>query len=243
MEGFEGTISGLGLREVIQLHSLNRFSGCITVQSQDRVGLVFFRQGSLVHAEYDNEVGESALSNILRWPAGRFSLQTNVTTTSRTIGKSLKELFSDEKQGVVEFCGNEARFDFQPRVSLPGDVIKKINNIAGVVDSALQTKDGVLVGDKEFEAEKLAGQASYLAMVGRRLGSVFQTGELRSGSVQGFHRHLMVYSSKNHYLSILARGEVQIGTVDSQARKILSRSRLKASESEEEEPWKTYCPS
>ncbi len=242
MEGFEGTISGLGLREVIQLHSLNQFSGCITVQGQDRVGLVFFRQGNVIHAEYNNEVGESALSNMLRWPAGRFSLQNNVTTTSRTINKSLRELFSDEKQGIVEICGNEARFDFKRQPS-QSDVIKKINNIAGVVDSALQTKDGVLVGDKEFEAEKLAGQAAYFAMVARRLGTVFQTGELRSGSVQGFHRHLMVYSSKNHYLSILARGEVQIGTVDSQARKILSRSRLKASESGEEEPWKTYCPS
>lgn len=247
MEGFEGTISGLGLREVIQLHGLNRFSGCITVQNQECVGLIFFREGNIIHAEYNDEVGELALSDMLRWSTGRFSLQSNVTTTIRTINKSLKELFADEKLGISEVLGNDVRPKPRRRVAQPEDVIEKINNISGVVDSALQNKDGALVGDKDFEAEKLAGQAAYLAMVGRRLGSVFQAGELRSGLVQGFHRHLMFYSSKSHYLSVLARGEVQIGTVDSETRKILSRSRLKAGEGEgegeEEEAWKTYCPS
>src|SRR5919108_369740 len=91
-DGFEGEISGFGLSDIIQLNAQNRFSGCIEVHYEGRRGLVFMRDGEIVHAEHGGIVGEAAFYEILSWPGGRFSLQENLATTRSTIQKSCQFL-------------------------------------------------------------------------------------------------------------------------------------------------------
>ena len=43
-------IAGLTLAEAIETNAANRFSGCLTVQYGGSIGLIFFRDGELVHA-------------------------------------------------------------------------------------------------------------------------------------------------------------------------------------------------
>lgn len=80
-DGFEGSIAGLALSDVIQLEVQSRFSGCIAVQNGQARGLIFFRDSEIVHAELGGKTGEDAFCDILEWPNGRFSLQPNVSTT------------------------------------------------------------------------------------------------------------------------------------------------------------------
>lgn len=223
-ECFEGSVAGLGLREVIQLNGQTRFSGCVTVQYNGNVGLIFFRDGEIVHSEYNDKTGEKAFFDILEWPAGRFSLQSNVSTTSHTVQKSWKDLLAE-----VPRVGNERRQEMksnpQESSSKPvsaNSIIERLLRIPGVVHAVLQTKDGARVGDDSFETEALAGQAAYLALIGNRLGNVFHAGEIHFAAVQGASRHLLVFSSKSHYLSVLVQGDTLIGAVDAEIRKILA---------------------
>jgi predicted regulator of Ras-like GTPase activity (Roadblock/LC7/MglB family) len=216
----EGTISGHSLHEVIQLHCLNCFSGCITVQNRNLSGLLFFRDGNIVHAEQGKTIGEEALQSILDWHTGHFNIQFNVTTTSHSIHKNIEEIIA--LAGLNNCHPRPNTAVYKPITVTANSIIKRLKRVPGVIHSTLQTKDGVSIVNDGFATEELAGQASYLAMVSNRLSSIFRSGEFLFVSVQGTHKHLLLYSSKSHYLSVSVSGDSQLGIVDSEIRKILS---------------------
>ena len=93
--GFEGGVAGLGLSDLLQLNAQNRFSGCFRIEHERELGMIFFRDGEIVHAERGELVGEDAFREILAWPRGRFSAEPNVVAARRTIQKSCEHLLLD----------------------------------------------------------------------------------------------------------------------------------------------------
>ncbi len=240
---FEGEISCLGLSEIIQLNANNRFSGCIEVHDERRQGLIFLRDGEIVHAEQGGIVGEAAFYDILSWPGGRFSLQENVATTRSTIKKSCHFLILEAHRLM-----DERRRRADPAAPLPAPrpaaataavtvaataakstsaaaLLEKLRGIPGVAYAVLAGKDGARIGEDRYEAEVLAGQALYVAMVGRQLGEKLQAGEIRSAVVQGTTGHLLLFALKNHFVAVLVRSEAQVGVIESEVRKALAAPR------------------
>ncbi len=232
---FEGEVSCLDLWEIIQLNVHNRFSGCIEVHDEERQGLIFLRDGEIVHAEQGGTIGEAAFYDIVSWPGGRFSLQENVATTRSTIKKSCQFLILEAHRLMDE---RRPRADpaAPPPPSRPAAataakstsaaaLLEKVRGIPGVADAVLQGKDGGRIGGDRYEAEVLAGQALYVAMVGRRLGEKLQAGEIRSAVAQGTTGHLLLFALKNHFIAVLVRSEAQVGVIESEVRKTLAAPR------------------
>jgi predicted regulator of Ras-like GTPase activity (Roadblock/LC7/MglB family) len=230
-DGFEGAVAGLTLSDVIQMNAMNRFSGGITVHYRQKTGVIFFRDGEIIHAEQGESSGETAFYEILRWPGGKFNLQPKVTTTSLTIREGWKFL-------LLEACrlADESRNrpldqqQFPERSSSGGSggngmnatVSEKLSHIPGVDLAVLLTKEGTPVGDTGYAAENLAARTIYLAMIGDRLGGIFGVGTVKAATLQGKTEHLLLFESKSHYLSIAVNGESQPGVVEAEVRKALS---------------------
>ena len=228
-DGFEGAIAGLGLSDVIQLNGQNRFSGCVAVHDQTRSGLLFFREGELIHAEQGAKTGEDAFHEIMQWPGGRFSLQPNVATTSHTIRRSTMHLLLEAHRLI-----DERRAGRDPVPAAPGgdsgggrpeSAIDGIRSIRGVAYAVRLAPDGARVGDDGYEAEMLEGQTAYLAMIGKSLGEIFGTGELQSAVVQGRDQHLLFLRTRDGAVSTLMDGSASPGMVEVEVRKVLSPSR------------------
>jgi hypothetical protein len=225
--GFEGEVVGLGLSDVIQLNANNRFSGCIAVGYEQSQGLLFFRDGEIIHAEQDGKVGEEAFCCIVGWPGGRFSVQPNVATTRSSIQKSWQHLLLDAHRMLDE---QRAARKGQPATAAENagrpagamDAIEKLRQLPGVVQVVLLGKEGARVGDDSYQAEVLAGQGLYLAMAGGRLGSAFHLGEVISGVVQGSTHHLLLFASRGRHLCVLAQGQSHAGAVEAEVRKLLA---------------------
>ncbi len=227
-DGFEGAIAGLSLPEVVQLNVHNRFSGCVTVEYEQSRGLVFMRDGEIIHAEQGGKIGEEAFVDILGWPAGRFSLQPNVATTRNSIQKPWQHLLLEAHRVLDERRAGRGTqpppLPMEPpaKQRTAASVLERLRQIPGHVYAVVQGKDGARIGDDSYEAEVLAGQAIYLSMVGKQLGSIFRAGEIHSAMVQGTTRHLLLYATRSQYLSVLVDGERRVGAVDAEIRKILS---------------------
>ncbi|MBI4911323.1 MAG: DUF4388 domain-containing protein [Acidobacteria bacterium] len=230
-EGFEGAIRGLGLSDVIQFNVQNRFTGCLAVQNGDLRGLLFFREGAIVHAEHGNQKGEEAFYDILNWPAGRFGLQPGLSTPHSTIQKSWQHLLLDATRVMDEQRAGRAKLtqevppmpqDSGSKPARPSDIIDRVKGVPGVLFTVLQTKDGTRVGDHSFEGEVLSGMATFLTMLAGQLATVFQAGELLSAVVQGSSQHLLLFASKNHHLCVLASASSQAGAVEAEIRRVLS---------------------
>jgi predicted regulator of Ras-like GTPase activity (Roadblock/LC7/MglB family) len=223
--GFKGAVAGLGLSDVLQLKAQNRFSGCITVEHGQTKGLLFFRDGEIIHAEHGEQIGEQALYEMLAWQDGRFSVQPNVSTTRKSIDKSLRHLLLEGHQILDE--QRATRIDppsaaqEPPAVPPPMRFIDRLRGIPGLAYAVVQGRDGAPVGDDSYQAEVLAGQAGYLSMLGNQLGAIFGVKELRFASVHGASRQLLLFSTKTQYLSVLVRSENEIGAVEAEIRRIL----------------------
>jgi predicted regulator of Ras-like GTPase activity (Roadblock/LC7/MglB family) len=101
-------------------------------------------------------------------------------------------------------------------------VLERLRKIPGVHYAALHGKDGSRVGDDSYEAELLGGQAVFLSMIGNQLGTIFQAGAILSAAVHGASKHLLLFATKSHFLSVLGNGEAQPGPIEAEVRKILS---------------------
>lgn len=222
-QGFAGAVAGLSLPDVIQLNGSNRFSGCITVQYGEKTGLVFFRDGEIVHAEMDGRSGEEAFYGIMEWQSGRFSLQPNVATTSRSIQKSAQHLLIEAHRVIDERrAGRPAAPPEDPaRQGSVRAALQRVRGLPAVDYVVVIGKDGTCVEDTSFEGESLGGRAAFVRLIGDKLGAVFKAGAMHAAAVQGSSRHILVLAAKSHYLGVAIRGEVEIGAVESEVRRVL----------------------
>jgi predicted regulator of Ras-like GTPase activity (Roadblock/LC7/MglB family) len=226
-EGFEGEMTGLGLADLVQLGVQNRFSGCICVESGRGNGLIFLREGEIVHAEQGPRSGERAFREILKWPAGRFSLQRNVSSTRSTIHKGWQHLILEAHQAIDEERAglrSEPPAEPEPAGDRPG-VLERLRQLPGVSGVVLQHVHGSPLGDDSYEAEVLAGRALYLSVVGRQLGTIFGAGELVAAAVEGERQHLLLFSANSHFLGILAGADSPLRAVETEVRRVLAGDR------------------
>jgi len=228
-DGFEGEVAGLGLPDLLQLNAQSRFSGCFRIRNQGSLGLIFFRDGEVVHAEMDGRTGEEAFRAVLAWPAGRFSVEPNVVTARRTIHKSCEHLLLDAHRQLDERRARSREAAVAPTPApAPGSSagpIRAVRAVPGVIEAVVITRDGKRLGDDGYAAEVLAGQTTYLAMIGAEVGALFQAGDLRYASLEGSRQHLLVFGTRSHYLGVFARPDGEVGAVDAAVRSALSAGR------------------
>ncbi|HEX9051228.1 MAG TPA: DUF4388 domain-containing protein [Anaeromyxobacter sp.] len=228
-DGFEGEVAGLGLSDLVQFSAQNRFSGCIEVVYDGRRGLIFMREGEIVHAEQDGLAGEAAFYEILSWPAGRFSLQEKVASTRSTIKASCQFLVLEAHRLIDERRAARGAGEAPPPAQPPAQktavaaLLDALRRIPGVAQVVVQGKTGGRVGDDSYEAEVLAGQALYLAMMGTRLAEKLRAGEVHSAAVEGAGRHLLLLMTRSHLVTVLVDAQAQVGSVEAAVRKALSR--------------------
>lgn len=230
--GFEGGVAGLGLSDLIQLNAANQFSGCFTVRYEDRVGLIFFRDGQIVHVEQGGRTGEDAFIEILEWPSGTFDVEPNVVPARRTIQKSCEHLLLDAHRIIDERRGSPKPKDDPPAApetarapEAKTSTVDVVRSVAEVTCAVVLTREGQRLGQGGHEEEALAGEAGYLALAGAELGALFRAGELKSGTVHATEHHLLLYATRTHYLGVSTAPASDPDAVDSAIRAALAKPR------------------
>ncbi len=71
-DGFTGAIAIPQLPDLIQIQHLAKASCILRVQRGNDRGSLWFESGEIVHAERGNEIGSTAVYDLLAWPGGRF---------------------------------------------------------------------------------------------------------------------------------------------------------------------------
>lgn len=231
--GFEGEVTGVGLSDIIQLNVANRFSGCIDVEHGDLRGLIFLKDGEIVHAEQGAITGEAAFYEILSWPGGQFSRTANLATTRCTIRRSCQFLILEAHRLMDEARDGRRGLPRRPpppvpdgRPPAPGvGLLQALRSIPGVIYAVVQGRDGGRFGDDSYEAEVLAGQALYLAMVSRQLGDRLRAGEVHAAVVHGTARQLLLLAARDHLIALLVEAGAQVGAVETVVRRTLTQGR------------------
>jgi predicted regulator of Ras-like GTPase activity (Roadblock/LC7/MglB family)/DNA-binding response OmpR family regulator len=102
--GFQGTVDGVDLIDIVQFNALSRATAALKVTTGEQEGMIFFMDGSVVHAMCDQETGESAFFTILGFNGGSLQNIRGVEPPIISIEKSIEGLLfeaalqNDEKQ-------------------------------------------------------------------------------------------------------------------------------------------------
>jgi len=226
--GFVGSVSDMSLADIVQIKGVNRYSGCLVVEHHSKNGVIFFREGDVVHAEQEGLIGEEAFYSIMGWGVGTFRSEPKVSTTSRTIEQSLGFL-------VLEALRRLDESNVAPVPALPSgsgkvekgagmsDVESRLKVLPDVEQALIMTKEGAIAGDNSYQAEFLGANGLFLAQFAAQLGSQSGFGELKSVTVHGGEHHLFLFDSKRHYLCVSANGSGNVNALDSDIRRVLAK--------------------
>jgi hypothetical protein len=214
-------IAGLELVDVIQLKGVSRFTGCISVHGEGFTGLLFFREGQVVHAETGHLTGEEAFYEIAQRPNTTFALQT-ASTDSHTIHRSWQFLLM-ESQRLMDEARRKNGTSVAP-VERRVDLVERIRQTPGVVWATLEAKSGELQS-AEAGAEEMGAQAAHLGALARVVGQRLRLGEVAGATVQGAERNLLLMATKVFHLLIVVQGGAQAAVTEAEIRKVLAARR------------------
>ena len=227
ISGFQGAVAGLSLTDVIQLKGHNKYTGCITVIFGNNEGVIYFADGEIIHAVQGNETGEEAIYQIIKWPGGSFNIHPEMTSNVCTIHyrtdfllmEALRRLDEERAGGTDSGAGNGS--SVTPRRTM-SKVAARLQEINGVTYAVLLDKEGIPLQDTSIEATALATKGFFLATTGNKLGELMGLGDIKAAAVHTREYHLLMYDSKQHYLSIAVKPEFNLENVEGEIKSALT---------------------
>ncbi len=110
-DGFQGTINGIDLMDIIQFNGLSQATAALKVTTAEQEGMLFFKNGAIVHAMCDQLSGEEAFFQIITFNDGTLQNIRGVEPPIISINKSLESLLFEaavrnDEGGSVEATGD-----------------------------------------------------------------------------------------------------------------------------------------
>jgi hypothetical protein len=98
----QGNLEDFELTDVFQLIQLGQKDGGLRIQSEDDVGIVYFKGGIVIHAKTNSIQGETAIDTILSWKKGRFVFNPNEETLERTVELPIQQVILEAARRIDE---------------------------------------------------------------------------------------------------------------------------------------------
>ena len=84
-QSLQGDLRLMSLASIVQVNCEERNQSRLRVKHRGREGLIYFRDGEVVHAELGDLGGEQAVFGMLGWEEGTFQVEMDVSAPVRTI--------------------------------------------------------------------------------------------------------------------------------------------------------------
>lgn len=181
-EQFRGILSGISLADVIQIKCMSGVTAALRVSEGGRQGIIFFRDGEIIQALFEQLDGEEAFYEIMSFRKGYLDTIRLLEMPARTIYLSYFALLmegsrrQDEQlsvgvgEGVIpvaEASDRESGLDGWLERS-DAELLSKLRNIKGYRSSSIIASDGNTL------AEDRTAEGTVLGMTGARAGDFFR---------------------------------------------------------------------
>lgn len=98
----QGSLEDFELTDVFQLIQLGQKDGGLRIQTEDDVGIVYFKGGMVIHAKTNSIIGEPAIDTILSWKKGRFVFNPNEETLESTVDLPIQQVILEAARRIDE---------------------------------------------------------------------------------------------------------------------------------------------
>lgn len=98
----QGNLEDFELTDVFQLIQLGQKDGGLRIQSDNDVGIVYFKGGMVIHAKTNTFLGEPAIDSILSWKKGRFVFNPGEETLENTVDLPIQQVILEAARRIDE---------------------------------------------------------------------------------------------------------------------------------------------
>lgn len=98
----EGNLDDFELTDVFQLIQLGQKDGGLRIESANDVGVVYFKNGIVVHSKTNYLQGEPAIATILSWKKGRFVFTPGEETLEKTVDLPIQQVILEAARRIDE---------------------------------------------------------------------------------------------------------------------------------------------
>ncbi|MGC9325496.1 MAG: response regulator [Desulfomonilia bacterium] len=145
--GFDGSITGLQLPDLIQMNCLSQITTALYVTKDQRKGCIYFEDGQITHAEVGALEGEEALFSILSWPTGSFKFVGGIKAPKVTISTNWEYLLIEGVRKADEMSLALERGEIDDNEIAPIDestqmLVKNLSSLNECSGIAVMTAEG-----------------------------------------------------------------------------------------------------
>ncbi len=91
-EGFRGVLHELELSDIVQMLCLSKRSSMVHLKHRENRGLLVFEKGQVIHAAFNNEVGDKAVYQMLALKQGDIFTQSDFENNEHTVTQTWQDL-------------------------------------------------------------------------------------------------------------------------------------------------------
>jgi predicted regulator of Ras-like GTPase activity (Roadblock/LC7/MglB family)/CheY-like chemotaxis protein len=170
-EGFQGTVDGIDLMDIVQFNGLARATAALKVTTANSEGMIFFKNGNVVHAMCDSESGENAFFKIISFQGGSLQNIRGVEPPVMSIKKSLESL-------LMEAASRSDEYEETGET----DTATETDNLAEMDFDFLQSEETTMPDEPHFTEEVQA--AATMPEVIENTTLMIEEGELEMTGIQ-----------------------------------------------------------
>ena len=94
-EGVTGSLADMSFCDMLQMLNVSGKSMDISVTRGDLAGRVILKQGSVIHSELGDTIGENAFYQLMQWHDGKFAMKECSVFPESTITSSTMSLLME----------------------------------------------------------------------------------------------------------------------------------------------------
>lgn len=202
-----GNLKEVNLVSLIQMTCLDKKTAKLTFNYRGKIGVVYFDDGHIPHAQYDNLVGPDAIYRAIHLTEGEFKIEEGIRTNIKTNDIKWSELVLE---GMRIYDESQVGQD-EVHTTLKNNLLQ----IDGVLAVLILLKDGTPLANSDFEEVEL--YSNILSFFAGRLQSVGKNSGINyfNSAVLNFSdKVLLVYDRDPHIIGIFFNPQVNVASVE-----------------------------
>ena len=222
-----GNLRDLGLASIISVNCNEHNQAQLLIRRHGRLAVIYFDNGTIVHATLDDLEGEAVIHELLSWEDGSFSLEQDVAPPKHTIETEWTGLILEGMRRIDEGTEDpgleweEGETQQHENVDRVARALKALDGIDGVV---ICSQGGELLG--QATGADAVGQAMLTAFVGHRaetLGTLLNAAGLKQVALAAEKRGTVIVAHHQDYVGLFLTERASAESVAPAIRTTLRR--------------------
>jgi len=138
--GLQGSLHDMSVADLIQVNCQDKKTASLTLISNGKEAVIYFKDGSVVHSEIDQIIGEEAIYKILSWDEGEFILNVGAQSPQVSIKRNWSGLLLEGAKRLDELTDQGEELGLVKEDTSP-EKSEKLNTVLSQYINAFKSID------------------------------------------------------------------------------------------------------